>query len=169
MKPFRITATLLAAAFIAAPAAFADPMTAPPQGERAGQGGDQAPDAGPGPGQRRGPGGHGPRHGRDGPGVPFLRGIDLSEAQQDRLFAILHAQAPQQREQGKAEHKSHEALRAMREAGEFDEAKAAVHTRALGQAIAARELLRMRTSGQVMALLTPQQRAQLQAERNPRQ
>ena len=85
MKPFRITATLLAAAaFIATPGAFADPMTAPP-GERAGQGG------------------HGPRHGGNKRLFPFLHGIDLSEAQQDRLFAILHAQAPQQRAQLQAE------------------------------------------------------------------
>ena len=171
MNPFRITAAaLIAAALVAAPAAFADPMPAPPPpGEHgAGPGGDLAPDAGPGPGERRGPGGHGPRH---GPGFPFLRGIDLTQAQEDRLFAILHAQAPQLREQDKLEDKAHEALRAMAESGDYNEAKAAGHTRALGQAIAARELLRVRTAGQVMALLTPEQRAQLKrdsAARAPR-
>jgi protein CpxP len=173
MNRFRISAAILVAAtFSAAPGAFAEPMPVPPPpGEHmAGPdgGGDRAPDAGPGPGERRGPGGHGPHGGRGGPGLPFLRGIDLSEAQQDRLFAILHAEAPQLREQDKAERKAHEALRAMAEAGDFNEAKASAQTKALGQAIAARELLRVRTAGQVMALLTPEQRARLKQERMPR-
>ena len=157
---FRSTAIFLAAMLAAAPAAFAE---APPPGVHgSGPGAQDGPDAGPGPGERRGPGGHGP-HGRMGaPGLPFLRGVELTEAQQDRLFAILHAQAPQLREQDKIEDKAHEALRAMAEAGDYSEAKAAGHAKALGQAIAARELLRVRTGAQVMALLTPEQRAQVQ-------
>lgn len=165
MHPFRLSAiVLVAAAFGAAPSAFADPLSASPSGEQL-QGPDGNPDAGPGPGERRGPGGYPPRHGH---GLPFLRGIELNEAQQDRLFAILHAEAPQLREQDKREHKAHEALRAMFEAGDFDEARAALHTKALGQAIAARELLRVRTAGQAMALLTPEQRAQLKQEAGQR-
>jgi Spy/CpxP family protein refolding chaperone len=144
MNRFRITAALVVAAAIAAPAVFADPVSAPP------------------------PGGHGPRGSMGRPGLPQLAGIDLTEAQEDRVFAILHAQAPQLREQDKIEDKAHAALRAMSEAGDFSEAKAAVHTKALGQAIAARELLRVRTAGQVMALLTPEQRAQLKGARAPR-
>jgi Spy/CpxP family protein refolding chaperone len=167
MNPFRINtasigaAILIVATVAAAPAVSAQPMPAPPAGEH---GGDRGPDAGPGPGERRGPGGHGPRHGLKGPGLPFLRGVDLTEAQEDRLFAILHAQAPQLREQDKIEDKAHEALRTMAEAGDFNEARASGHTKALGQAIAARELLRVRTAGQVMALLTPEQRAQIKRE-----
>jgi protein CpxP len=163
MNRFRLSAAILAAAtFSALPGAFADPMPVAPPGERmAAPDGerDRAPDAGPGPGERHGPGGHGPHGGPHGRGLSFLRGIELSEAQQDRLFAILHAEAPQLREQDKLEARAHDALRAMSEAGEFDEAKAAVHTKALGQAVAARELLRVRTTGQVMALLTPELRA----------
>jgi protein CpxP len=172
MYRLRISAAALAATtFFATPAAFADPVSAAPPGERmAGPGGDhdRAPEAGPGPGERRGPGGHGPRGRMGRPGLPYLAGIDLSEAQGDRLFAILHAQAPQLREQDKIEDKAHAALRAMFEVGDFSEAKAAVHTKALGQAIAARELLRVRTAGQVMALLTPEQRAQLKQQGAPR-
>ena len=160
MKPFRSTAVFLAAAMLAAaPAAFAE---APPPGHGIDRAAQDGPDAGPGPGERRGPGGHG-LHGRTGgPGLPFLRGVELTEAQQDRLFAILHAEAPQLREQDKIEDKAHAALRAMAEAGDYSEARAAGHARALGQAIAARELLRVRTGAQVMALLTPEQRAQVQ-------
>jgi protein CpxP len=150
MKPFRSTAIVLAAAMLAAvPAAFAE---SPPPGHGIDRGAQDGPDAGPGPGDRRGPGGH---------GLPFLRGVELTEAQQDRLFAILHAQAPQLREQDKIEDKAHAALRAMADAGDYSEAKAVGHAKALGQAIAARELLRVRTGAQVMALLTAEQRAQV--------
>ena len=154
MHPSRITAAF------AAPAAFAEP---PPGEHMEGPGVDavREPDAGPGPGERHGPGGF---HQRGRMGLPFLRGIELSEVQQDRLFAILHAEAPQLREQDKLQRKAHEALRAMFETGDFNEAKAANHTKALGQAVAARELLRVRTAGQVMALLTPEQRAQLKQD-----
>jgi Spy/CpxP family protein refolding chaperone len=168
MQASRLSAIVLVAAMSgAAPAAFADRQpAAPPPGEHR-DGGDaetqRAPDAGPGPGERRGPGGRPWHH---GPGLPFLRGIELSEAQQDRLFAILHAEAPQLREQDKRGHQAHEALRAMFDAGEFDEARAAAHTRALGESIAARELLRVRTAGQAMALLTAEQRAKLKQARD---
>ena len=146
MNPFHISAAILIAATVAAPVAvFAEPLP-PPAGAHG-----------------AGPGGHGARH-----GLPFLRGVDLSEAQEDRLFAILHAEAPQLREQDKIEDKAHEALRAMLDAGDFNEARASAHTRALGQAVAARELLRVRTAGQVMALLTPEQRAQSRHEQAPR-
>ena len=56
----------------------------------------------------------------------------------------------------------------MFEAGDFNEAKASAHAKALDQAIAARELLRVRTAGQAMALLTPGQRARLRQDRELR-
>ena len=145
----RISAAILIAASIgAASQSFADPMPMPALHAPSGH--------------------HGPQHGMKGPGLPFLRGIDLTEAQEDRLFAILHAQAPQLREQDKIEDKAHAALRAMVESGDFNEAKASAHAQTLGQAIAARELLRVRTAGQVMALLTPEQRAQIKRGDEPR-
>lgn len=169
-RPFHISAAILAAAGVAAAApAIAEPARPAPAGHAAATGGERTPDAGPGPGERRGPGGHPSRHGGV-PGLPFLRGLDLSEAQQDRLFAILHAEAPQLREQDKIEDKAHAALRAMADSGEVDEARASRHAAALGQAVAARAMLRLRTAGQVMALLTPEQRARIQYDdpRDPR-
>jgi len=103
-----------------------------------------------------------------GPGLPFLRGIALSEAQEDRLFAILHAQAPQLREQEKLEIKALDALDAMRASGRVDDAQATAQARALGQAVAAQELLHVRTAAQVMALLTPQQKEAIKRRRAPR-
>lgn len=161
-RPFQISAAILAAAGVAATApALAEPAPPARGGLEAAIGGERAPDAGAGPGERRGPGGHPSHPGGGVPGLPFLRGLNLSEAQQDRLFAILHAEAPQLREQDKIEDKAHAALRAMADTGEVDEARASRHAAALGQAVAARALLRLRTAGQVMALLTPEQRARI--------
>jgi Spy/CpxP family protein refolding chaperone len=110
------------------------------------------------------------RHGPDGdhergPGMPFghmpLHRLKLTEAQQDKVFAIMHAQAPQRREYDKAIRKAHEALRDLGHADKFDETKAGAVARDLGQAVAAQALLQARTDAQVQAVLTPEQRDEL--------
>lgn len=130
-----------------------------------GVGAEHGPQDGPPPGLHgpRGPiGGFGP-----GPELPFLRGIELTEAQQDKLFAILHAQAPLLREQGKAADKAHAALRALGNAAPYDDAKAAALANSAAQAMASIALQHVRTQQKVLALLTPEQRKQL-AEDKPR-
>lgn len=130
---------------------------------------------GPDDGPHHGFGGHGP--GVPGPempgdrsggpfggpfgGMPPLHGLKLSEAQQDKLFAIMHAQAPQRREQDKAVRKASAQLRELARADRFDDAKAAAAARDLGQAITAESLLQARTEAQVLAVLTPEQRTRL--------
>ena len=110
------------------------------------------------------PGGH---HGRGGPGpdLPLgrlpLHRLNLTEAQQDKLFAIMHAQAPQRRDDDKAIRKAHEALRELARGDKFDDAKAGALSRDLGQAVAAEALLQARTDAQIQAVLTPEQREQL--------
>lgn len=162
-------ATALLAACLATtcvtPAIAAGQSDAPPA---AGQG---MPDGGHGHGPGgpghdwHGFGGHGP--GAPGPDMPFgrMHGLKLSEAQQDKLFAIMHAQAPQRREHEKAIRKAHEALRDLGHADKFDDAKAAVAARDLGQAVAAEALLQARTEAQALAVLTPEQREQLRQRR----
>jgi Spy/CpxP family protein refolding chaperone len=124
------------------------------------------PDGGPGraPGWH-GFGGHGP--GAPGAEMPFgrMHHLKLSEAQQDKLFAIMHAQAPQRREHEKAIRKAHEALRDLGHADKFDDAKASAAARDLGQAVAAEALLQARTQAQALAVLTPEQREQLRQRR----
>jgi protein CpxP len=135
-----------------------------------------------GPNLRDGPEGHEGHDGRPGrgpdqrgPGIapmlpmmggepPFLHGLDLSEAQQDKVFAILHAEAPYLREQGKAARKAQEALRALSQAAQYDDAKAAALAQAGAQALANITLQHVRTGQKLLALLTPEQRKQL-AER----
>jgi protein CpxP len=104
------------------------------------------------------------------PGTPpFLLGLELSEAQQDKVFALLHAQAPYLREQEKSARKAHEGLRALGAAVPFDDAKAAALAQAAGQAHANIMLQQVRTEQKLVALLTPEQRKQLadEAPRHP--
>lgn len=97
---------------------------------------------------------------------PFLHGLALSEAQQDKVFAILHAEMPYLRDQHKAAAKAHEALRAMADGAQYDDAKAASLSQAAAQAMANIELQHARTEQKLLALLTPEQRKQL-GERRP--
>ena len=100
---------------------------------------------------------------------PFLRGLELSEAQQDKVFALLHAQVPYLREQEKSARKAHEGLRALGAAVPFDDAKAAALAQAAGQAHANIMLQQVRTEQKLLALLTSEQRKQLadEAPRHP--
>ena len=79
------------------------------------------------------PGGH---HGcgdfamQGGPGMggemmpPHLRGLNLTEAQRDKIFEIMHAQAPVMRDKAKALRKAEEDLRALTAAADYSDAKA---------------------------------------------
>lgn len=100
---------------------------------------------------------------------PFLRGLELSEAQQDKVFALLHAQVPYLREQEKSARKAHEGLRALAATVPFDDAKAAALAQAAGQAHANIMLQQVRSEQKLLALLTPEQRKQLadEAPRHP--
>jgi Spy/CpxP family protein refolding chaperone len=112
-----------------------------------------------GGGMERGPGGFG-HH-----GAGFLHGIDLTDAQRDKIFAIRHAAEPQVYEKFKLLRKSHEDLRGMATSPNYDEAKAkaAIDTGARAQADLA--LLRVRSEHEIFALLTPEQKAQVEKNR----
>ncbi len=92
---------------------------------------------------------------------PFLAGLALTEEQQDKVFGILHAAAPEVREQTKALRKAHEALADLATSAQYEEGRA--KQRAEGVARADREftLLRARTEHEIFMLLNAQQRAQL--------
>ena len=151
---------------------------------------DGAPGAGPGFGHPPCPGmedGHpmrGPEAMHGGPAMPgmmppgapgmggeppFLRGLDLNEAQQDKVFAILHAQEPYLRDQGKAVAKAHAALRELAHAAQYDDAKAASLAQAGAQAMANIMLQHVRTEQKLLALLTPEQRKQLDERARPQE
>lgn len=121
---------------------------------------------GPPPGFGHGPG-HVPIHGAQGL-PPFLHGIDLSEAQQDKVFAATYAQAPLLREQEKIAFKAHAQLRELAGSSTYDDAKAGALANTAAQAMAKISLLHARLEQQLLAVLTPEQRKQAQQRRDSR-
>ena len=111
------------------------------------------------------------RHG--GPGMmggdmmpPHLRGLNLTEAQRDKIFEIMHAQAPVMREKGKAVFKAEADLRALTASPDYSDAKARSLADAAAKAMAEMTLARAKAERQVFEVLTPEQRKQL-AEMKP--
>lgn len=90
-----------------------------------------------------------------------LRGVNLSEAQRDKVFEIMHAQAPAMRERAKAEQKANEELRKLAAAPDYSEAKARALSEAIGKAAAESALARVKVDRQIADVLTPEQRKQL--------
>ena len=112
--------------------------------------------------QAAGPAGPGP-----GPHRDFMHGMDLSEAQQDQVFTILHAQEPYVREQSRALRKAREALDGMGKADQYDDAKAASLAQAAAQAMSNLELQRVRTGQKLLGVLSAEQRKQLDQRKPP--
>jgi Spy/CpxP family protein refolding chaperone len=139
------------------------PFDAPPNGPH----GAHGPRGGDGPGLP--PGGPG-MCGRSGPGPHrgLLHGVDLSEAQEDKVFAILHAQEPYIREQSKALRKARQALDAMGDADQYDDAKAASLAKAAAQAMSNLELQRVRTDQKLRDVMSTEQRKQMDQRKPPR-
>ncbi|WP_426337816.1 Spy/CpxP family protein refolding chaperone [Pseudoduganella sp. S-14] len=103
------------------------------------------------------------------PGLPFLHGLELSESQEDKLFQLMHNQAPYLREQQRAHEKAMRALHDMRNTEKFDDGAATKLAQAAAQAEANLTLAHIRTHQKVLALLTPEQRKQLDERKARRQ
>lgn len=106
---------------------------------------------------------HGKRHHVGGTefGQPhYLRGIALTSEQEDKIFALHHAEVPKVREQMKQRHALHDELRQVSQAVQFDEAKAKAITDKLANLEKEGALNRARTENKVLAVLTPEQREQ---------
>ena len=97
---------------------------------------------------------------------PFLAGLHLTDEQQDKVFAILYAAAPQMREQAKALRKAHEALRDVNESPQYDESRVKGLADSAAKADSQLTVLRVRTEHEIFALLTPEQRKQLEEHRH---
>ena len=95
----------------------------------------------------------------------FRSGLHLTDEQQDKVFAIVYAAEPAIHEQTKALRKAHEALHDLNEADQFDESKAKSLAEAAAKAESLLTVLRMRTEHQIFALLTPDQKKQLEEHR----
>lgn len=98
---------------------------------------------------------------------PYLRGLKLTEQQEDKIFAILQAQAAPQYQKSKALKAAHEALQKLAQTGDFNPAAARTAADKLGQALADMTYLRLQTDSQIRALLSPEQRDILSKRPHP--
>lgn len=89
------------------------------------------------------------------------RSLDLDEGQRDRIFAIMHEQAPAMRERLKSLGRAEAELRRLAAGADYDEVKAGALADAVGRAAVEVALLRARTEHLVGAVLTPEQRKRL--------
>ena len=96
----------------------------------------------------------------------YLRGLNLTEAQRDKVFGVMHAQAPGMREKAKAHLAAEEALCQLAAAPDFSEVKARALGDTLGKSVAEMALVRAKADRQIFDLLTAEQRKQL-AEMKP--
>ena len=91
----------------------------------------------------------------------YLRGLSLTEAQRDKVFEVMHAQAPGMREKAKAHLAAEEALRQLTAAPDYSEVKARALADTLGKSVAEMALVRAKADRQIFDLLTAEQRKQL--------
>lgn len=103
------------------------------------------------------------RSGRDLP--PFLHGMDLSETQRDRIFELMHAQAPAMRKQAKAVRESQDELRQLGLSKEYSESRAALLAEINAQAMAKMSQLLALTDHKIYQTLTLEQRKQLDQQK----
>jgi len=96
---------------------------------------------------------------------PFLAGLKLTDEQQDKVFAIVYAAAPAMREQAKALRNAHEALHDINASPQYDENRVKGLADSAAKADSQLTVLRVRTEHEIYALLTPEQKKQLEERR----
>ncbi len=98
----------------------------------------------------------------------FLQTIELTEAQEDKIFQLMHAQAPAMREQHKILHKAREELYTLSNSNAFSDSikeKSRKLATTIGSTLAEIELMRAETDARIRSLLDDKQRKQLDENR----
>jgi Spy/CpxP family protein refolding chaperone len=93
--------------------------------------------------------------------MSFVRGLQLTDAQDDQVFKIIHDSAPALRERMKILRRGREELDKLSRADTFDAERAREIGNTQGQAIAEIARLRAETMHRIRAILSPEQRAML--------
>jgi Spy/CpxP family protein refolding chaperone len=93
--------------------------------------------------------------------TPYLHSLNLSEAQRDKVFEMMHEQAPAMRDKGKAVRNAEESLRVLAWSPDYSEAKARELADGAAKAMAEMSLAHLKVERQIYELLTSEQRKQL--------
>ncbi|MBV8031362.1 MAG: periplasmic heavy metal sensor [Betaproteobacteria bacterium] len=108
---------------------------------------------------------HGHRMHHGGGSFHWLRRLNLTEAQDDQIFKLLHEQAPARRELVKTLRKAHADLRSLIEQPRLDRARVRQALEAESKARADLSFMRIDTMGRIKELLTSEQLGKLQEMR----
>lgn len=92
------------------------------------------------------------------PPLTSLRGVELTEAQEDKLFSLIMTQAPAERAKAKEAFKALDELRRLANADHYDSAQARLLAETHAQAMAQLALMHADLDAKVRALLTSEQR-----------
>lgn len=153
ITPSRTLSALALAAFIAAPLAASAAPGHQADGARHHQKADQH------------RGGH---HGGMKHSDRWLRGLNLTQAQQDQIFKIRLDQQQAIYDQKKALRTAAKTLRDLGKASSFDQDKAKQAAQELGQAQSQLFLMRAQSMAEIRAVLTPEQQKKLGERRTHR-
>jgi periplasmic protein CpxP/Spy len=88
----------------------------------------------------------------------LLRGLNLTEAQKDQVFTIMHAQAPIMRDTRKQYWALKKELMAVTQADQFDDTKAQQIANKIATLAQSKIMNRARTHAKILEILTPEQR-----------
>ena len=101
-------------------------------------------------------------------GLPLLHGVELSEAQEDAVFELVHAKIPTQRTLERKAAKALDELHHLSTSERFDTRQARALADTYAQAQAQLNFNQAELDSKLRALLTPEQRQQLDAPRHVR-
>ena len=91
----------------------------------------------------------------------FLRGLELSEAQRDEVFTILHDQMPEVRKKSRAIRVAQDKLQALASSTQYDNTRARALAETAAKEMMELSLLRARSDQMIYTLLNPAQRKQV--------
>ena len=91
----------------------------------------------------------------------FLHGLELTDAQKDKVFELTYAQIPALREKHKELHKIHEELHKLALSNDYDDSKAHALTTRGAAVMASIGDMMAKTDNRIYQLLTPEQKQQL--------
>lgn len=89
---------------------------------------------------------------------PFMRELNLSDAQHDKIFKIMHDRAPALRDKAKEVSKANYELHALMFSDKYDEARVRTLSETNAQAMATLAQMRAASLNQIYQTLTPEQR-----------
>lgn len=104
-------------------------------------------------------------HGDGGEVMHMLRGLNLTDAQRDKIFKLVYADMPAMRDQGKVLRDNHAQLRQLTLSDQYDEGKVKALTEQNAAAMAQMEQMRARTGHEIYQILTPEQHKTLDERR----